>query len=390
MACAGCFSGCSEITPDKCVRYTGADITALGISNGDNLLSVEQKIIQYLLTALDGSGIDISIDAGYLCTLVTGYLGGSTKLDDIIVAIIRSLCDLESDLQYTISDITSIEASYTVTCLSGVTASSGTHDIVQAIITKLCALSTSFTSLVNNLPTTYVAISDLNTLIQDYLDSVNAGTLYKEKMIPYVAYPYFQSGGANFSVTGIGLGNWAGVYLCNGLNGTPDLRGRVLVATTTGMGGGAFDSSVDPNIAGNPSYSLYSSGGVNDVTLSLAQIPTHSHATTVDLTDAGHFHSEFANEVAQSSNIIGVSNYATRAGSLGGNTSYEIEGTATGATLGKTGTSTTGITVSVTNPSQGSGKSHTNIQPVIASSIRNYLIFPHCRIISKSIIRSIH
>ena len=371
--CNGCFSGCAEITSDKCIRYTGADIASLEISNGDNLLSVEQKIIQYLLTALDGSGIDISIDAGYLCDLVTGYLGASTKLDDIIVAIIRSLCDIETRLQDAITDIATIEGNYTIGCLTGVTASSGTHAIVQAVITTLCALSTSFTNLVNSLPSTYVAISDLNTLIQDYLDSISAGLLIKEKMIPYVAYPYFASGSGNFSVDGAGIGNWIDVYLCNGLNGTPDLRGRALVATTTGMGGGTFDASVDPGIAGNPSYSLNTTGGVNNVTLSLAQTPSHSHATTVELTDAGHFHTEFANEVANSSNIVGVSNYATRAGSLGGNTSYEIEGTATGATLGKTSTATTGITVSVTNPSQGGGESHTNIQPVIACNYIMYL-----------------
>lgn len=372
MACNGCYGGCAEITPDKCIKYTGVDVTALEISNGDNLLSVEQKLIQYLLTTLDGSGINISIDAGYLCDLVSGYLGASTTLDDIIIAIIRSICSLSTEVDTNSADIATLNANYTIDCLTGVTASSDTHDIVQAIITAFCALSTSFTNLIASLPTTYVAISDLNSLIQTYLDSISAGSLISEKMIPYVAYPYFASGGANFSVTGAGLGNWINVYLCNGLNGTPDLRGRVLVATTTGMGGGAFDSSVDPNIAGNPSYSLNTTGGANNITLSTDQIPSHSHATTVDITDPGHFHYEFNSDVAQSSNIIASGTFANRAGSLGGNTSYEIEGNSTAPTLGKSSTATTGITTSITNPSVGGGESHSNIQPVIAC---NYIIY---------------
>lgn len=374
MACDGCFSGCAEITSDKCIRYTGANIASLGISNGDNLLSVEQKIIQYLLTALDGSGIDISIDAGYLCDLVTGYLGESTKLDDIIIAIVRSLCDLQDQLTDVTGDISSIEANYTISCLEGVTTSSGTHAIVQAIITKLCALSTSFTSLIASLPTTYVALTDLNTLIQDYLDSISAGSLVKDKMIPYVAYPYFASGGGNFSVDGAGIGNWIDVYLCNGLNGTPDLRGRAIVATTTGMGGGAFSASVDPGVAGNPSYSLNTTEGANNITLSTDQIPSHSHNTTIEITDSGHFHYEFVNAGSGSvGSDINNSTYPYRRGDVDNNLSYRIVGTNTEPTVGKSSTATTGITATLGNPSVGNSESHSNIQPVIAANFIMYI-----------------
>ena len=43
MSCSNCFNGCAEITSDKCVKYTGADIPALGISYGDTLLHVEEQ-----------------------------------------------------------------------------------------------------------------------------------------------------------------------------------------------------------------------------------------------------------------------------------------------------------------------------------------------------------
>lgn len=31
MSCTNCFNGCTEITSDKCVRYTGTNIPELGI-----------------------------------------------------------------------------------------------------------------------------------------------------------------------------------------------------------------------------------------------------------------------------------------------------------------------------------------------------------------------
>lgn len=51
----------------------------------------------------------------------------------------------------------------------------------------------------------------------------------------------------------------SGFALCNGSNGTPDLRNRFLVG------------------AGS-SYSLGNTGGVNTVTLTVAQMPSHSHS----------------------------------------------------------------------------------------------------------------
>lgn len=51
----------------------------------------------------------------------------------------------------------------------------------------------------------------------------------------------------------------SGWVLCNGQNGTPDLRGRFIV----GAGG---------------SYGVGATGGVDSVTLSISQMPSHSHA----------------------------------------------------------------------------------------------------------------
>lgn len=63
----------------------------------------------------------------------------------------------------------------------------------------------------------------------------------------------------------------AGWALCNGSNGTPDLRNRFIVG------------------AGS-TYSVGSTGGANSVTLTTAQIPAHNHSVTVN-SGGSHNHS---------------------------------------------------------------------------------------------------
>lgn len=87
------------------------------------------------------------------------------------------------------------------------------------------------------------------------------------------------------------IGMWSGAasalpsgwYLCDGTNGTPDLRGRFVL----GAGG---------------SYSVGNSGGAESVTLSQSQLPSHTHSATSTftgtamgnhshaITDPGHTH----------------------------------------------------------------------------------------------------
>ena len=59
-----------------------------------------------------------------------------------------------------------------------------------------------------------------------------------------------------------------GFVLCDGNNGTPDLRGRFVV--------GHHPSNGD--------YDVDDTGGAEDVTLTIAQMPSHKHDTTVDNT----------------------------------------------------------------------------------------------------------
>jgi len=60
--CSNCYNGCVETTSDQCVRYTGVDVPVLGIQTGDSLSYVEQALITFLTSTLDGSGIILTIN----------------------------------------------------------------------------------------------------------------------------------------------------------------------------------------------------------------------------------------------------------------------------------------------------------------------------------------
>ena len=293
MSCNNCYNGCTETTSDQCVKYTGIDIPALGISHGDTLLSIENSITSFISKIIIGEGIYPIIDNSIICNLVKSFLPdiGNINLNQYISAIINSTCALQEQINNINASLTIIEGDYTVTCLEGVSANSGTHSIVQAIIIKLCQIDIDLQALALNISTNYVAIADINTYIASYLASLPSTDLYNNRMIPYVAVPYFGSL-SYFDITGKGVGQWDKIYLCNGQNtAVPDLRGLTLVGSTA-MGTSPFNSLVDPGISGNPTYNLGSINGSNIITLTPNQIPAHTHPATS--TDSGHIHSTFA------------------------------------------------------------------------------------------------
>ena len=99
MSCTDCFKGCVETTSDKCVKYTGNDITFLDIHTGDSLEAVEKAITDYLATVLTGLGILPTIDAQVLCTIVSQYFSqGDPTLVDILTAIVKAVCDIEAEI----------------------------------------------------------------------------------------------------------------------------------------------------------------------------------------------------------------------------------------------------------------------------------------------------
>lgn len=361
--CKDCFNGCLEIVPDNCVKYTGVNIPILSIATGDSLAYVEGQIFKYILSFITGKGIKIDLADIQLCNIISSNLSttGDINLEDIVKSLIEGVCLVNDKITTLTSQLTVLEADYTISCLTGVVNTSNTHEVLQATINKICALQTSFTALLNNLATNYITSSNINTYITNYNQTVGNSLLISSKMIPYVASPYFPTVAAmngKFDSTGAGIGTYEKVYLCNGNNGTPDLRGRTLVGATTGMLGGTLDNNVNPSPSNypNPNYGINSLFGQNAVQLSQSQLPSHSHNNTAVSQDVeGHEHTY----------IKPIAN-----GSATGAADNHPDGPLINA---KTSKEFVKIITTVNISSTGGNSSHLNIQPSIGAYYIMYI-----------------
>lgn len=365
--CSNCFNGCADIISDKCVKYTGPDIPGLSIFNGSTLLTIELQLTQYIENIITGDGIIPVILPEDLCALVSSFLpvSGPITLNDIISALFRTVCNLDGRVTTAEGTLVTLNANYVIDCLSGVTPSSGTHAILQATIDKLCLINNGLTTLAAELTANYVLKTEIDNYIATYLANIPTSTLYNTKMIPYMAVPYFGPTVGFFDITGAGIGDWVKIYLCNGQNLTPDLRGRVLVGATT-MGNTAFNPAVDPGIPGNPTYAVNDTTGANQAFLtSPNQIPLHTHNATVTINDPQHTHTFSRNDIwLNSVNSSGsgdsvndfTTGYSTSAAFTG------LKGTGAGQN----------VFVDIGNTGQSPSEGHNNIQPVHAT---NYIIY---------------
>lgn len=362
MSCNGCFGGCVETTSDQCVKYTGESIPSLGIENGDSLASVENSLTSYLLTVMDGTGIKPNIDSSYICNLVAQYLPCCDPLTllDILTALVRAVCNLQTQMDAVVADVATLNANYTIgSCLS-VSPSAGTHDVLQAVINEVCALATDITALTNSL-TGYVTHAELSSLISIYLASINSLNGAASKMVPYTAVEYYgplsgyPTPADSFDAEGAGHGYWDKIYLCNGQPGTPDKRGRIPIGTTTMPGTLTMDTTIIPGGA-NPSYNLLHTEGYNAITLAIQEMPQHTHIATATVVPNPHTHTFDLKENGQ-----------TNAGEFPADTdnTHISEGTAT--------TNGTSLSVSVSNATEGESFPHNNIPPVLACHYIMYL-----------------
>jgi microcystin-dependent protein len=357
MSCSNCYNGCQEISSDRCVKYTGNSSVPLAIDNGDSVNVVLETLIAKVVSFLDGSGIKISLDIDSYCELVTKYLANCKPqcnpptLVELLEALVKAACDLQGQINATNTAVDAVEAQlatlnadYTVGCLTGVTASSDTHDIVQAVINKLCALSL-------DVSTNYVKLADLDSLIAAYLASTATVDKYYTKMVPYTVVEYYgplsgyPSVSDGFAASGAGFGFWEKIYLCNGNNSTPDKRGRSPIGAIVGMAGGALDTQVNPASSPlNVNYALGTKNGVNGVILSESNLPSHTH--TIQSAGA-HTHEVIARSASDGGAGVLV----------GGDDDGINNGTAT--------TSSNGAHSHVADPT-GGGTAHANTHPVLA------------------------
>lgn len=84
---------------------------------------------------------------------------------------------------------------------------------------------------------------------------------------------------------------WA---LCDGTNGTPNLRDRFIVGAGTTFAPGALGGSTVSGAGGGHTHTAATAGShthggvVGDTALTIAQIPSHSHTYSALLTTGGH------------------------------------------------------------------------------------------------------
>jgi len=370
MACSDCFNGCPEITSDKCVKYTGIPIPLLGIQTGDSLSYVEQAIIGFLTSALDGSGIIPNINTGSSsgigCPLFSSFLPDCKdfSLNDFLIALIKTACNLDERVVIIEDKFEELEDDYTTDCLD-IEPNAGTHAILQAVIQLVCQLDSNIRALALELSTNYASIGiELNAQIQNYLNTIAPTTdkMYL-KMLPYTAVEYYgpltnyPTAADYFDATGAGHGVWEQIYLCNGDNSTPDKRGRVGVGVTNMFG----TIPLDPAVV-SPIYVLKTKNGANTITLAPSEMPVHSHTATS--TPAVDPHSHFTVGSATGTDATLTPTNTLRAEHLGsGSTDYTLRGVVLTATLGLTNAVTVGMTVGTTIANSGGGLAHNNIQP---------------------------
>jgi microcystin-dependent protein len=388
MSCTNCFNGCAETISDQCVRYTGEDVSALGISHGDSLLAVENAITTFLVPVLTGVGIKPIVNESVICNVVKQFLPTCTQctgftLNEVLTAIIKAACLLQEQIDDLVAEFETLNANYDVACLDDVTASSGTHDILQAAIDKICELEVNLGALVLDLATNYYTKTQVNTLLSNYTPP--GGNLIKSKMIPYVAVPYFGPV-SYFDANGAGIGDWIDIYLCVGTGShpqAPDIRGRVLVGATTGVQGGPMNPAVIPNMGTggfNPSYTVGSTYGANGVALSnINQIPSHTHTNTAVTSILDTHKHNFSDSREQGSGLMRGSAGIAGNGSPSITPSQDFTAGA-GSGLGiiyytsttSAGAITASTTVTIDPTGNVTPEPHTNIQPVIAC---NYIIY---------------
>ncbi len=87
----------------------------------------------------------------------------------------------------------------------------------------------------------------------------------------------------SFNLTGLGTGTYAGWAICNGLNGTPDMRGRTIMGAydVPDTGAPALAAEVDPTApyggTNPPNLAMGGVGGEPHHVLTTPELPVHHH-----------------------------------------------------------------------------------------------------------------
>ncbi len=354
MSCRDCLNNCDIIVQDQCVVYTGPEIPLLGICPGDQLSKFEEAVAEELTGILTGTGINPA-NVTVSCDFLSDILGvASPSLSNLLQMLITASCTLK-ELVDTINTQISDNPVFDTSCLTGLPTNPTRDDILQAVVTLVCSIKTT----VDAIPATYVKNSDLTTLVTQIVNTINGGggTVVQNntKMVPYTAMPYFGPL-SNFDASGIGISalGFDKIYMCNGANGTPDIRGRVVVGSIRNVPGGVtLDAAVDPTVnANNPNWATNDKAGETFHTLTTGEMPSHNHGYS----DPGHTHA-ILGQIGGDNNDNNNTQRFAGGDKAPSDTGFFFTNTAACQPA------TTGINIL----NQGSSQPHINIQPSIAA-----------------------
>ena len=382
---SGCNSDCNnffkEWTPDGDVKYTGPAITALGICTGDTLKEVEAVVLQKLIDYSTGVGISLpnidltTCDAFSSCiTCCNNQCRDLPCLLDCYKTAICSLFDEVDSLSTSISAL--LNGPYDPACIPGLSVNPTLAQIIQKWLVDYCTLkdtvetlSTTVSTLSTNLPTTIgnfllnaITTCTGNQTIEKFGSGASAVIQFKGFTPIGGIMPYAGTISGKVDSTGLGLTNTdlCGWALCNGNNGTVDMREQVPV----GVGAGAMGGGTLPSNASGANYSLNALVGKASVQLTSDESGTSAHTHTV--TDNGHAHLfEFQMDQATANNLTTVKMNPLGTGS---HTSWfnaatgVIEPASDGMITAYIGMSTTGVTVNA-NTGDVAKIAHENRQP---------------------------
>lgn len=312
----------SKKTPDGDIVYTGPTISELGICTNDSLKEVEAVVLQKLLDYSTGVGISLSnidlttCDAFSSC--ITCCNNQCRDLPCLLNCYKTAICNLFDEVDTLSTSISALlDGPYDPACIPGLSANPTLAQIIQKWLIDYCTLkdtvttlSTTVSTLSTNLPTT-IGNFLLNAITTCTGNSsvIKTGTgastnISFKGFVPIGGIiPYGGTISGKVDSEGRGLTNTdlCGWHLCNGLNGTVDMREQVPV----GVGAGAMGGGTLPSNASGANYSLFALVGKASVQLTSDESGTSAHTHTV--TDNGHAHLfEFQMDQATANNLTTV------------------------------------------------------------------------------------
>lgn len=293
-------SSCFTKLSDECVMYTGDPMTIGGVDicTGDTMAEVTAVILQNLLDLADSSGITVP-DIVSNCSYVTGILANQDiNLTTRLQVLYDAACDFNARITALENEVDP-PITLDAPCLT-LPESPTLNQVLQAIVTNGCQNKEDITNIYNQLADDTTENSILNAVVeiignkllsqitscQNNIVKTGTGSTAALQFIGQIPIGGTTFGSFNiaaFDNTGLGLASsgMCGWAICNGQNGTIDLRGFTVAGSNSpSIPGGALNAMVQPGLDTDLQNNIGARKGAYKVVLSASQIPNHFHVVT--------------------------------------------------------------------------------------------------------------